>query len=552
MATYAQLSSAPAPSAPPPQPKPYDMSAFESKLSEFQTVLVDLNGDGVPDVEVPAAQAAKMPGNVVGAGQQQRPQQMADARPPQMPSPGPQGAPQGNVDTAPLIAEAKDRLARGEPREAIIQDLFQRVTQKGQQPDPMSDFAPRPPMPSSMRRPRFNSAEQVEGGVTTTQPPSQVPLAPLRDEPEASPLDSYEQGFQQFRDARQMANDDMGARSATLEAPPEPQQGPSGDGGWPGLIPLAKDALGSAKNTVEGAYDSLPSPRMPTWDDASSAMQGAGDMAMAAQATGGPPGAILGGIGNAIKNAPAVGNALRNRLIEGTRSLSSEGRAVNDARNRLTDSFRASEELARQTGQPQIYSPRQFRDDVISPSMPGLPSNIEANYANSVSGRVGSAAANHLTKDYPPALPPPTPGQPNRLIAPEAQPVPPPRAYEMAGGARVADQGAQYARDLNRGTNASPRQGANEEAMDEFVQWITTLPRTEASELPRALKSFSNQTGTPLRDVVEGLARRGYKLDADSVPQHAFQDRQAGGRWGSVSPEWRELLSIIRERSGRR
>lgn len=76
-----------------PPPVPFDMSGFDAGIAELQGMLVDLDGDGVPDAE--------------------------------------QGrAPQGGMDVQALGQEAKDRIQRGEPRDQVIQDLFLRVTRQ--------------------------------------------------------------------------------------------------------------------------------------------------------------------------------------------------------------------------------------------------------------------------------------------------------------------------------------------------------------------------------------------------------------------------------------
>jgi hypothetical protein len=531
-----------------PPPPAFDMSAFESKLAELQTVMVDLNGDGRPDVEMPTSQAqnlgrgATITGPGAGASEQ-RPPQMSSAGPALSAPPaggmggGPAGGAPGDIDTRPLVDEARDRISRGEPREAVIQDLFSRFTS-----------AKAPPR----GRPKFNAAQPVDGGMISSQPPEQMPQmggmpgAP-QDMSEGEEPDDYAANYQQFRNARGMANDEMAGRQAMLEAP---AQAEGDDTPWGQSLASDVGKLGSKAMSYLPDVE-MPQPRMPTMDDAGAALQGLGDMAMAAQATGGPPGAILGGIGNVIRNAPAVGNAVKNRLFEAGRSVTPEGRQINDARNRLTESFKASEALAQQTGKPPVFSPYQFRRDVVSPDGPTLPASIETGYADRMSRTVGKAAADHLTQG-PKALPPPTPGQPNRLIAPEAQPIPPPRAYEQAGGARMAEQAAQDAQDVNRGTAFGPRQTAADDGIDGFMQVLAGLPRENTKDIPRLVKSFSEQEGVGLREVVAALERRGYRIDADSVPQHAFQTRQAGGRWGKLDPEWRELLGIIRERAGRR
>lgn len=117
--------------APGPGPAPYDMGRFEQEFAELQRMVADLDGDGIPDIEQggPAqggvgGQPARIP--VDARSEQDYSDQFGGQPPrPRMPQ---RPAEAGGVDVAGLGEEAKARIAAGEPREQVIQDLFLRVT----------------------------------------------------------------------------------------------------------------------------------------------------------------------------------------------------------------------------------------------------------------------------------------------------------------------------------------------------------------------------------------------------------------------------------------
>jgi hypothetical protein len=562
------------PQAAPPQPQmpAYDMGGFDSGIAELQAILQDLDGDGVPDAAqgAPAGPPARIP---VDARSQQDYSDQYGAEPPRA-RPQMQGGPQqpmadSGLDVRQLGEEAKARIQAGEPRESVIQDLFLRVTRNRAQmadaggapqgdpmgEDTMTDAMMAPPMPPMPRgRNKFGALPvPPDGGndeTVMTRRPDEMPRSATLEAPrQGRRSQDYGGVLNQMVDEGELEEPEgYGAP----EVPPEEEEaGPSVPWNQGGLIGIAKRGAQAVGNAAEGAYDYMTDWDWPSGDEmreaAGQGLEAAGNLAIAAEATGGPQGAITGAIGRGLTSAGRL--TAGNRLREGVRSLTAEGREVNDVQNRLMAAHRTSRELSRRSGKPPMLPQRVIDENVLY----GQPSrwDIASGKIDDVEQGVGEAAAQWLTRDYPTALPAPKPGQPNRLIPAENQPIPPPSAYERAGGAAWADRDAARARDILRGTAREGRQQALDDSLDGFMQTLSGVPKEHASSIPSLIKSHAEETGTSLPEVVSALERRGYRIDPDSVPQHAFQSRSPDGRWSKLDPDWAELLSIIRERAGR-
>jgi hypothetical protein len=551
------VSAAPAsPMAAPPQPA-FDMSRFDADLAELQQMLVDLDGDGVPDTPQ-GAPATGRPADVPpDAIFQQEYQDMFNGQTPAPRPPAGPRAPLGGapVDVQALAGEARERIARGEPRESVIQDLYLRVARgraaeagqpvrMAQATGPAMSDAENPmlrqPMPprGPARGPRFSGLpmppDAGNDGSVMTRPPGSLGL------PDANHgEDDADRAQREFIALRARANEEM---TRQPEPPPErPWRG------WSSLGEMAMDAvpeMPSREDLIEGVDTSL---------------QGLEALGFATQATGGPPGVIIGGAGRLLSRAGRA--ALGDRTAEAARNLSSPGRRWNRATDSMRESARVADEITRRGGDARDLSAAAGRliGQRPNPNHGFLhPDSIgHALKARALRERVGDAATEFLTREpmqYP-ALPSPPPGGTGggagRLVAPEAQPIPPPRAYEMAGGGRLLQRETERARDMVRGTANSAPQRALDDSIDGFMQTLSQVPREHTASIPRLIKQQADEVGVSLSDVVSALERRGYRIDADSVPMHAFQARTPDGRWSKLDPEWAELLSIIRERAGR-
>lgn len=175
-------------------PPPFDMSRWDRDLAELQMMLRDLDGDGIPDIEqqggsmedpMGMAPSGSMGADPFGGGVPQEPQTQA----------GP--------DIQALGEEARARISAGEPRDAVIQDLFLRVTRgradageiaPDQQPDDFGGFADLPGMEAGIPppdvMPSVGSQNRLLGGLPAVQgqvPPTPEWEGPSFDMPRAPP-----------------------------------------------------------------------------------------------------------------------------------------------------------------------------------------------------------------------------------------------------------------------------------------------------------------------------------------------------------------------------
>lgn len=264
----------------------------------------------------------------------------------------------------------------------------------------------------------------------------------------------------------------------------------------------------------------------------------------AAQATGGPPGAIIGAVGRGLR-APL---AVVEQYGRSGRNLTATGRQ----RNALMEVTREGDELSElfdaisRPGENWRASPRAIPEERTLAS--------ELSYftkrRNALLEAVGDVRARRIQEfadtpnrlmSAPRALPSPPAGSAPRREVVEA--VRPEVVTERAAASRAQVRQQYQARDANAGGPQMRAQMRFDQEVDDFLGRVVS---SEPGSVPQAVGVFAEQSGRPVAEVVEAMARRGYRID--NLPAHIYQGRSATGQWQPLDQEARRLLEAVRAR----
>lgn len=287
-----------------------------------------------------------------------------------------------------------------------------------------------------------------------------------------------------------------------------------------------------------------------TWSDVGGAaldgLHRIGDVGQAVQSTGGPPGAIIGGVMRGVGHGPAF----MARLV---RSLTAGGRMGNQLDDAEVGLQRAADAYNKATGQPVRNVPTPRQNDAAMPQMEGFgttgkeqllwDTNIATNsweraLAEELAGRKRgmdqfSQRPADLARpqlDYNPAG--------TRAFNDNA------RAQREAGVQQAAhDRMAIQSREAERAQREAPRMQRQEETarIDEAIS--TMIGRSEGrvrSDMPAFIEAVSQATGAEPWKVIRAMTDRGY--DLSGLTQRAFQ----GNPMGPLTGETRALWDMVR------
>lgn len=307
---------------------------------------------------------------------------------------------------------------------------------------------------------------------------------------------------------------------------------------------------GEGRTVADDIRDRVPDERSFATSPAANALlrglEYASWLGLAAQATGGPPGAIIGAIGRGL-SAP---KAVVEQYARSGRNLTPTGRM----QNALTEVTRESDELINQFNamrRPEeswrLTSPRAIPEERTLPNELDYFTQRRNALLDAVERTRGARIQEYADMpnqllSSPKALPAPPRGTaaPRREVV---EAVRPDVIAERTAASRAQVRQQHRARDVNAGGPQMRAQLQFDQQVDDFIGRVVA---SEPRSVPQAVSLFSEQSGRPVRDVVEAMARRGYQID--NLPAHIYQGHGPKGRWQPLDQEARRLLDAIRAR----